>query len=329
MIRFLLRRTLHAVALVFVTLTATFLFIHLAPGDPASRYYNPDIDPAVVTTVRRQLGLDRPLAVQYVKTLGSFASGNFGVSLRQHRPVSQLLAEAIPRTLQLAGLALLAQILIGFAVGMWSVSRRHRSSGGVLSTLFLVFYSVPSFYLAFGLIALFSLKLQWLPAAGMSSIGTPGLEGLGGILDRVRHLVLPVAVLALGSAAAMARYTRGSLLDAIHDTHIRTARAKGLPERSVLWRHALRNALPQLCTVVGLSLPLLLAGAVVVEKVFAWPGMGSLVVDAIFARDYPVVLAANFVAALVVIFGSLLADVSGYWADPRTRPGARGGRRGT
>ena len=316
MIRFLLRRTVHAAILVFITLTATFFIIRLAPGDPLGRYYSPDIDPAAMETVRRQLGLDRPLPVQYAKTLQSFIRGDFGISIHQRRPVAQILKETIPRTLQLTGIALLLQIVLGMGLGMLSAMRRDSSLDRSASVVFLVFYSLPSFYLAFLLVAVFALKLQWLPAAGMFSVHTQTGQMFA---DRLRHMILPVTVLAVGSAAALARYARGSLLDQLHEEYIRTARAKGLSEGRILWRHALKNAAPQLFTVIGLSIPFLLAGAVVIEKIFGWPGMGALMVDAIFTRDYPVVLAANFVAAVMVILGNLLADISYLWVDPRMR----------
>jgi peptide/nickel transport system permease protein len=323
MIRFLFRRLLHAILLVFVTLTVTFFVLRLAPGDPATRYYSPGIDPRAMDDVRRQLGLNRPLPVQYAKTVWSYACGDFGLSTSSHRPVSEVLAETVPRTVALAGCALALQIVVGFALGTLSARRREGIFDRILSFTFLVFYSIPSFYLAFALIALFSLELGWLPSASMYSIPLEE-DGLISVLaDRVAHMILPVVVLAVGSAAALARYTRGSLLDVIHQDFIQTARAKGLPEWRIFWVHAMKNALPQVLTVIGLSVPFLVGGAVVVEKIFAWPGMGALVVDSIFARDYPVVLAANFIGACAVILGNLLADLSLAWVDPRVRLGGR------
>jgi peptide/nickel transport system permease protein len=321
MIRFLLRRVVHAGILVVVTLTATFFIIRLAPGDPLGHYYSPEIDPEAAMRVRRQLGLDNPLPVQYAKTFWSYAQGDFGYSITGHRPVSDILRETIPRTLLLTVSALAIQIALGLLLGTISALKRYGAIDKSLSFVSLVFYSIPSFYFAFILIAIFSLRLQWLPSANMFSI-PPASEGFVAVLmDRVVHLVLPVTVLALGSAAALARYTRGSLLDVINQEFIQTARAKGLAEGSIVLKHALRHALPRILTVVGLSIPFLLGGAVVVEKVFAWPGMGALMVDSIFARDYPVVLAVNFIAACMVILGNLMADLSYAWADPRVKLG--------
>jgi peptide/nickel transport system permease protein len=318
MFRFLLRRLSHAGILVFVTLTVTFFIIDLAPGDPLTRFYDPDIDPRAMESVRSQLGLDEPLPLRYVKTMASFARGDFGVSFVYRRPVANVLADVIPRTLALTVLALLLQVLIGLALGALSAWKRYSAVDKSFSSLFLVLYSIPTFYLAFMLIALFALKLQWLPSAGIESLDVSG-GMMAVIADRVRHATLPVAVLALGSAAGFARYARGSLLDVANQEFVRTARAKGLTEQQIMWKHAFKNALPQIMTVIGLSLPFLLAGAVVVEKIFAWPGMGALLVDSIFARDYPVVLAINFIAACMVILGNLLADLSCAWVDPRIK----------
>jgi peptide/nickel transport system permease protein len=185
--------------------------------------------------------------------------------------------------------------------------------------VFLCFYSIPTFYLAYIAIAVFSLKLGWLPAANMFSFHIDSSDAMAQMGDRLRHLILPVAVLTLGSAAALARFARGSLLDVMRQEFIRTARAKGLPGKTILWRHAFKNALAPVLTVIGLSFPFLLGGSVVVEKVFAWPGMGALTVDAIFARDYPVILAASFIAACMVILGNLLADISYSLVDPRIK----------
>lgn len=312
-----------------ITIAATFFAVQLAPGDPLSRYYSPDIDPDVMRRVGDQLGLNDPSYVQFARWLKSFVRGDFGVSLHDRRPVSDILRDTIPRTLRLTVIAFALQLLLGLGIGLAAAWRRGRATDRALSTAALVTYAVPTFYLAYLAIALFSLQLDWLPTSGVQSVGLGGAGPWRLFWDRVAHLVLPASVLGVASAAGLARYTRGSLIDAITADYIRTARAKGAPEGRVLTRHAFRNALPPILTVIGLSVPFLLGGAVVVEKVFAYPGMGALLVDSIFARDYPVVLAVNFVAACMVIVGNLLADVSYVLADPRTklasfRPGPDG-----
>ncbi|MFH1755315.1 MAG: ABC transporter permease [Candidatus Latescibacterota bacterium] len=327
MVTYLTRRTLHAALLVFITISATFFIVHIAPGDPLNRYVSPEIDPQSINAVREGLGLDRPLPVQYVRWLGSFARGDFGVSLSEHRPVSDMLQEAIPRTLQLTVLALSIEIILGLALGMLAAVRRYSMRARVLTVAFLLLYSIPSFYLAYLLITFFSLKLSLLPASGMSSLhsSASGLLGMTG--DRITHLILPVFVLGFGSAAGLARYMRGSVLDTISQEYIRTARAKGLSDNRIYWLHAFKNALPSVLTVIGLSFPFLLGGSVIIEKIFAWPGMGSLLVDSIFARDYPVVLAANFIGSCMVIAGSLLADIACVLVDPRVRLSSDKGHR--
>jgi peptide/nickel transport system permease protein len=319
MVQFLARRAFHALILVAITLTITFVALHLAPGDPVARYVQPDIDPVDLERIRHSLGLDAPIHVQYLRWAKSFLSGDFGMSFAHHRPVRDLLAETIPRTLLLTTLALGVQILLGVWVGGVAARHRQRAADHVLSGAVVALYALPPFYLAYLLITWFAIDHAWLPTAGLA---TPGIDAHGWayVADRARHLVLPVCVLGVASAAGFARFTRGSLVDALADDYARTARAKGVAEGGVVWRHAFRNALPPLFTVAGLSAPFLLGGAVVIETVFAWPGMGSLMVDSIGSRDYPVVLAVNFIGACLVIAGNFLADAASAWADPRSRP---------
>ncbi|HXV14218.1 MAG TPA: ABC transporter permease [Candidatus Krumholzibacteria bacterium] len=313
---FLARRALQAVLLVAITLTLTFVLLHVAPGDPLARYLDPSVDPADVERIRHSLGLDRPLHVRFIQWAKAFVVGDFGVSLAHHRPVRDLLAETIPRTLVLTSVALAVQLVLGILVGTLAAHHRRRAVDRVLSFSVVLLYAVPSYYLAYLLIEVFAVDHSWLPTSGIS---TPGLGATGAVLfwDHVRHLVLPAVVLGIASAAGFARFTRGSMVEVLAEDYVRTARAKGLPESSVVWRHAFRNALGVLITLAGLSAPLLLGGAVIVETVFAWPGMGSLMVESIYARDYPVVLAINFVGACMVIGGNFLADVATQRADPR------------
>ncbi|HUV35592.1 MAG TPA: ABC transporter permease [Patescibacteria group bacterium] len=325
--RFFIRRILQAVLLVLIVLTITFFLLHLAPGDPMSRYYHPDISPETIAQIREHLGLDRPVLEQYVRWMGSFIRGDFGMSLRFNRPVSALLAETIPNTLRLTVASLLLYIIIGSALGILSAVRRYSLLDRINTIAALFIYSIPSFWLALMLILLFSLKAGILPSSHMESIGAGELAGGALLWDRLRHLVLPAFVLGVASAAGMARYMRGSMLDVLREDYIRTARAKGLPEGRVLLKHALKNAAIPVVTIIGLSIPLLLGGSVVVEKIFSWPGMGRLMVDAIYSRDYPVVLAVNFVVAVMVIVGNLVADIGYALLDPRITYSGGGRRR--
>jgi peptide/nickel transport system permease protein len=317
MLIFLLRRSMQSLLLLLIVLTITFFLLHLAPGDPLDRYYHPDISPETVEMIREQLGLDKPVAVQYFKWMASFIRGDFGVSLRYDRPVRSLLAEAIPNTLRLTVAALILHIIIGVSLGVFSAVKRYTIFDRLSTIGALFVYSIPSFWLALMLILLFSLKLGLFPSSHMQSLEAMELGGFALFIDSLHHLVLPAFVLGVASAASMARYMRGSMLDVLREDYIRTARAKGLPERTVMLKHALKNAALPAVTIIGLSIPFLLGGAVVVEKIFSWPGMGRLAVDAIYARDYPVVLACNFVVAAMVILGNLFADAAYALIDPR------------
>ena len=319
MTRYVVRRVLLAIPLLWALATATFFVVRWAPGDPLAMYYDPTVDPSVMQTVRERFGLDRPVHVQYVKWLAALARGDFGVSFSHHRPVADVLAEAIPNTLALTGLSLVLILVVGVAVGVVSAVKQNTwiDHTSTLGALFV--YSMPGFWLGLMLIIVFALKLGLLPASQMQSVDAEFLSAPARFADRARHLILPVFVLGIASAAAVARYTRGSLLDVIRQDYIRTARAKGLPERRVILRHALINALIPVITLLGLYFPFLLSGAVVTETIFAWPGMGRVTVGAIFARDYPVVMATNLVAGVMVVAGNLLADVLYAVVDPRIR----------
>ncbi len=327
MIGYLLRRLLGSIPLLLGILTLIFFIIHLAPGDPTARFFNPNVSPEVIEQMRRNLGLDQPLHIQYFKWLSAFLRGDFGYSFGQMRPISEILPEVLWNTLQLTLISLVIIFILGMLIGIVQAVRQYSLADNVLTFLALFFYSMPSFWLALMLILLFSLKAaQWglptwlqFPAAQMTSVGAEYLPPGAQLVDRLEHLFLPAVALGIGSAAGVARYMRGSMLEVIHQDFIRTARAKGLSERTVIFKHALRNALIPIITLLGLYLPFLLSGAVLVETIFSWPGMGRLIVDAIFQRDYPLVMATSFVIAAIVIFGNLISDVLYAVVDPRIR----------
>jgi peptide/nickel transport system permease protein len=318
-IRYVIRRILVSVPLIWALATLTFFFVRMAPGDPLAMYYNPEIDPSVMETVRARLGLDQPIHVQYVRWLASLARGELGVSFAHHRPVADILRETIPNTLILTVWALLLDLVVGVVIGVVSAIRQYSWVDHTITVGALFIYSMPGFWLGLMLIILFSLKLGLLPASQMESVDAEYMPFLAKWMDRTRHLIMPVFVLGIASAASVARYMRGSLLEVIRQDYIRTARAKGLPERRVIFKHALVNALIPIITLLGLYVPFLLSGAVVTETIFAWPGMGRLTIGAIFARDYPIVMAANLLAGVMVVGGNLLADVLYGIVDPRIR----------
>jgi peptide/nickel transport system permease protein len=325
MIGYLVRRLLGAIPLLLGILTIIFFVVHLAPGDPTARFFNPNVSPEVIEQMRRNLGLDQPLHIQYWRWLTSFLTGDFGHSFGQMRPINEILPEVLWNTLQLTLVSLVLIFVVGMLIGIVQAVRQYSIADNVLTFLALFFYSMPSFWFALMLILILSLRAGqegWLlqfPASGMTSIEYEYLSAGEQLADRLRHLVLPAIALGIGSAAGVARYMRGSMLEVIHQDFIRTARAKGLSERAVVFKHALRNALIPIITLVGLYLPFLLSGAVLVETIFAWPGMGRAIVEAILARDYPMVMATSFVIAAIVVLGNLLSDVLYAVVDPRIR----------
>ena len=323
---YILRRLLGAIPLLIGIATIIFFVLNLAPGDPTSFYFNPNVPPEIIEQLRRNLGLDQPLHVQYVKWLIAFFSGDWGHSFAQSRPVADVLFDALPNTLILTGTALVLVFAIGIVAGVYQGVRQHSWGDRVLSIVALFFYSMPSFWLGLMLMMLFSLKAhQWgwpiaLPATGITGTEYEFIDSFGGKLaDRLKHMVLPVMTLTLVLAAGIARYTRGSMLEVIRQDYIRTARAKGLSERTVITKHALRNSMLPVITLLGLYLPFLFSGTVFVEVIFAWPGMGRVIFDAIFQRDYPLVMATSFIFAVIVVAGNLIADVLYAVADPRIR----------
>jgi peptide/nickel transport system permease protein len=319
-IGYLGKRLLLAVPILLGASTVIFFLMHAAPGDPTSLYLsNPNIHPSVIEQMRRNLGLDQPVHVQYVKWLGAFLRGDFGYSFSQHRPIADILKDAIPNTLLLSGVALILIFAIGIVVGTIQAVRQYSWVDNVATVLSFFFYSMPSFWFGLMLILLFSYKLQWLPASQMTSVEHEFLGGFAQLADRAKHLFLPALALGIGAAASVARYMRSGMLEQIRQDYVRTARAKGLGERSVVFKHAMRNALIPVVTLLGLYIPFLISGAFLIETIFAWPGMGRTVVTAIFQRDYPVVLAGAFVISILVILGNLLADVLYSVVDPRVR----------
>ena len=328
MAAYIVRRLAQAIPLLLGILTLVFIIMHAAPGDPTALYMNPSIAPEVLEQMRQNWGLDQPLHIQYVRWMKSFLTGDFGISLAQNRPVAAILAERIPNTLILSGVSLLLIFAIGITIGIIQAVRQYSALDNVLTFSALFIYSMPSFWLGLMLILIFAYKVyqvDWwpvflrFPASGMTSVNYEMLGFWAKFGDRLHHLVLPSIALGVSSAASIARYTRSSMLDVIRQDYIRTARAKGLPERTVILKHALKNALLPIITLLGLYLPFLFSGAVLVEHVFAWPGMGRTIVEAIYQRDYPVVMATTFVFAVMVVIANLIADLLYAVVDPRIR----------
>lgn len=321
MLRFIARRLGQAAVIVAIVAAITFLLIHIAPGDPFSAILdNPNVSEKVRTTLRAQYGLDRPLPEQFVRYVNALAHGQLGWSFSHDRPVSEVLASALPNTLLLMSVALIGSFVLGIFIALIQVARRGSAIDHTLSGITLFFFSMPDFWL--GILALLAFT-YWIPIFPVGGAVDPVMHeflGLGGrIIDRLRHLALPGLTLTLLASASVARFQRAALIDVLPADYIRTARLKGLTERQILRRHALRNALLPIITLIGLSFPALLTGAFFIEKIFAWPGMGYAVVNAIGARDYPLVVGGVIIGSIMVTLGSLLADLLYAWADPRLR----------
>ncbi len=308
------RRTLLAIPLLIMISIISFTIINMAPGDVTSMFINPDSDPADIAALRAHFGLDKPLLVRYFIWLGRVLTGDLGTSMWVGRPVLDMIMERLPNTLILAGVSMLLSFAVAIPFGIISATKRYSIFDYTSTTFAFVGLSLPNFWFGLMLILLFSLKLGWLPSGGMRA-NFDEFE----LIDRLRHLILPAIVLATGTMASKTRYMRSSMLEVIRQDYIRTARSKGLSERVVIYKHALKNALLPIITLFGLLLPSLVSGAVITESIFSWPGIGRLVVEAIWTRDYPVIMGVNMMGAIMVIIGSLIADIGYALADPRIK----------
>ncbi len=323
MLRYAAGRLVQAAVIVAFVATISFALIHIAPGDPfTAAMDNPNVSHVVRDNLRAQYGFDRPLPEQFARYLNQLARAELGWSFSHNRPVRDVLAHALPNTLLLMSIALIVSFALGIAVAVVQVSRRGSMTDRTLSATSLLFLSMPDFWLAILALLAFTYWLPIFPVGGAVDPVMHEYMGLGGrILDRLKHLVLPVLTLTLLASASVARYQRAALLDVLPADYIRTARLKGLTERAILRRHALRNATLPIISLIGLSFPALLTGAVFIERAFAWPGMGYALVNAIESRDYPLVVGAVIIGSVMVMLGSFLADVLYAWADPRLRAG--------
>jgi peptide/nickel transport system permease protein len=310
MLTFFGKRLLQLVPTLFFVSLIIFSLQRLLPGDPALVMAGEEKDPDVIEQIRRQYHLDQPLPVQYVYWLNGLMRGDLGESLRIKQPVLALVLEKLPVTTQLAIMAMVIALLIGISAGIISAVKKDSAWDYGANALALWGISTPNFWLGIMLIFLFSVHLGWLPASGYVRLS----EGWGASLAST---IMPAFVLGNAIAAVLMRHTRSAMLSVLDSDYVRTARAKGLADGRVVWRHALRNALIPVVTVVGLTLPSLVGGAVLTETVFAWPGIGRLAVGAVFERDYPVIMGVNLIVAGVVIAGNLVTDLAYCVIDPR------------
>lgn len=314
---YLLRRLLLAPLILLGVLTISFTAVHLAPGTPFAPDRGSGLDPEASARLRSLFGVDDPLWVRYPRWLAAFLTGDLGVSYTYRRPVSDVLGSALPPTLLLAATALLVAIVGGTIAGAASAAFRGRLPDRLLTAGGTILYAAPPFWIGVMLILIASVRLSWLPASGFSGVGLEEASGGAWLADRVRHLILPCLTLALPGAAAFALLLRAEIAAALASDHARAARARGLAGIPLLARHALRNAALPAVSLLGLSLPGFVGGALVVEVLFAWPGMGRITHEALLARDLPVVSGAVALSAAVTLAGSLLADLLYALLDPR------------
>lgn len=303
MTQYLIRRVLQAIVVIWGVSTIVFLMSHLT-GDPGALLLPPNVNAEQLAQFRNDMGLDQPLYVQYLKFLGELAQGDLGVSIQRKEPVAGLVLERLPATLKLAGAAFLISTLIAFPVGIYGATHRGSIGERVIFALTVLAQSMPVFWFGLMLILFFGVQLRWLPVAGS---------------DTFLHIVLPAAALSVYSTARNSRLLRSSMLEALGNEYVRTARAKGLNERVVVWRHALRNSLIPVVTLIGLQLGVLMGGAIVTETVFSWPGVGRLIADAIAFRDYPLIQGGVLFLSGVFVVANLIVDLVYVAIDPRIR----------
>lgn len=336
MIRYLLKRLFWMVPLLVGISLISFIIMHLAPGDITTTEsgFNPKVSEESRQKLRELYNLDKPLIVQYGLWLKRMATLDFGTSFASHqKPVfwerkddqgnvtPGMIQEALPITLLINVLSLLFIIVIALPLGVISAIYQNRPPDRVITVFVFVGFAVPGFWLALMMMYWFGVVHQWLPISGLHSLGYENMDTLGKLWDLGRHLAIPVFISALGGLAGISLFVRNGMLDVLHQDYITTARAKGLPENTVVYRHALRNALLPLITLLGLSIPGLIGGSVITESIFAIPGMGKLFFDAVLMRDFPVIMGILTIGAALTLLGNLLADLAYAWADPRVRRG--------
>jgi peptide/nickel transport system permease protein len=316
MTTYVLRRLLISIPVVIGITIIIFGMAHLMPGDAVLAMVSVDspMSDDLIAMRRGALGLDEPLPVQYMHWLGNVLRGNFGVSFISGLPIGETILSRVPATVELMGISLLFSIIFGIALGIVSALKQYSWIDYALTIFSFVGMSVPVFFLGMLLVYVFSLRLGWLPTSGLGTAG----EGFS-LVDNLRHLILPAAALGILRTAVFMRYTRTSMLEVLHSDFVMTARSKGLVERVVILRHVLRNALIPIVTIIGLSLPVLFGGAVFIETVFQWPGIGLLYINAVSQRDSPMIMGLALISALIVLVSNLLTDIAYALVDPRIR----------
>jgi len=313
------RRLLKFIPFILIIILVNFMIIHLAPGDPVDVMIGEQaVSPGYREMLREKMGFDRPLYEQFIRYIKNILSGDLGYSLGYHQPVLTIILERVPLTLLLMGSSFVYAIILGVVLGVYTSKRPYHLTDNIISITSLIGYSVPNFWLGMMFLLLFSLNLRWFPAQGTRILDI-NLTGWASFLDLVRHMVLPALTLGTGYLARYTRFTRASMLEILRKDFIVTARGKGLAERTVLYRHALRNALIPVVTMVGLDFGFMFTGSVITETVFAWPGLGRLMYDSISLRDYPLLMGIFIMVSIMVMLATLATDILYAFLDPRIR----------
>lgn len=300
MAKMILKRLIEIIPILLIVLTITFIFTRLIPGDPVLTVLGDQATPEMVEQLRAEMGLDKSIFQQYINYILQILKGDFGTSFAYGKPVTELIAERLPNTLQLSLVSMGLALIIGLSVGILSAVKQYSIWDYSATVLALVGVSMPRFWLALMLVLVFSVKLGWLPAFGM---------GTAGFVSVISHMIMPCICLTVAPAATFTRITRSSMLEIINNDSIKALRARGIKERVILWKHALKNALPPIVTVFGLQLATAFTGAILTETIFSWPGMGSLIVGAIDNRDYSLIQGTVLMVAFAFVFINLLTDI--------------------
>jgi peptide/nickel transport system permease protein len=318
--RFVIRRLLQVIPMLIGITMLTFAIANLVPGSPVTGLeFNPRTRPEDIARIRANLGLDQPVHIRYVTWLSNVARGDLGISLQHFRPVRTTILEKMPNTLLLTGTALLFSLLLAIPVGVYSAVRRNTLFDNTATGVAVAGFSIPTFWLGLMLILLFAVKFREWGLPSLPAGGAQDLRGGGDIVDRIKHLILPAFALAFVQTAAWTRYIRSQMLEVLSQDYMRTATAKGLRERIVIFRHGLRNAVLPLVTLLGIAIPDLFTGALVIETIFTYPGIGQLAFNAALNKDYPMIMGITLMAGTLVIFGNLIADIIYGLLDPRIR----------
>lgn len=316
--KYIIKRILQSIPILIGITLLTFCIMQLAPGNPMQTMINPRISPEELARAERSLGLDKPIIIQFFNWFKEILKGNLGYTVKTGQPVIGLIFERLPATLLLTATSFLLSFVAGVPLGVFSATHKYSKSDYGLTVFAFIGISIPAFFFGIALIYIFAVNLGWFPTSGLATINLEGSRYII-FIDRLKHLILPAFVLALPNLATVMRFTRSSMIEVLTHDYIRTAKAKGLSQKAVRYKHALRNALIPVITIFGLSIPFLFGGAYITETIFNWPGMGSLGIAAITAREYPVIMGLNLFTSMLVLVGNLVADLLYAWADPRIR----------